>query len=320
MREIFSKIIGAGSYLPEKILTNDDLSQMVDTSDEWIYTRSGIKTRHIVGDDETTSSLASNAIKDALNKTNIDPMDIDLLIVATTTPDLVVPSTACLIQKELGLSNAVAFDVNAACTGFVYALSVADSMIKTGNYKNAIVVGAETLSRIVDWQDRTTCVLFGDGAGCVILKATDKKTGVLSSIIKSDGNYAEFLTTTGGVSKTKSSGFVLMNGKEVFKLAVTRMPAIAKEAVEKAGFKIEDVDVFVPHQANIRIIDVAVDNLGISHDKTIKIIKDIGNVSAACIPIAIDYAILNNKMKKGDKILLASMGGGFTWGAVFLEF
>lgn len=320
MREIFSEIIGAGAYLPKKILTNDDLSKIVDTSDEWIYTRSGIKTRHIADDAETTSSLAVDAIKDALNKNNISSDEIDLLIVATTTPDLVVPSTACLIQKEIGLSNAVTFDINAACTGFVYALSVANAMIKTGNYKTAIVVGAETLSRIVDWKDRSTCVLFGDGAGCVILKATEKKTGILSSIIKSDGNYASFLTTTGGVSKTKSSGFVLMNGKEVFKLAVTRMPEIAKETVEKSGFTIKDIDVFVPHQANIRIIDVAVDKLGISHDKTIKIIKNIGNVSAACIPIAINYAINNKKMKKGNKVLLASMGGGFTWGAVFLEF
>ena len=320
MREIFSKIIGAGSYLPERILTNDDLSKMVDTSDEWIYTRSGIKTRHIVAGNETTSSLAVNAIKDAIKKNNINVNDIDLLIVATTTPDLVVPSTACLVQKELGLLNAVAFDLNAACTGFVYALTVADSMIKSGNYKTAIVVGAETLSRIVDWKDRSTCVLFGDGAGCVILQATDEKTGILSSIIKSDGNYAPYLTTTGGVSKTKSSGTVMMNGKEVFKLAITRMPEIAKETVIKAGFNIEDVDVFVPHQANIRIIDVAVEHLGIPHEKTIKIIKDVGNTSAACIPIAIDYALSNDKVKKGNKVLLASMGGGFTWGAVFLEF
>lgn len=320
MREIFSKIIGAGSYLPEKILTNDDLSKMVDTNDEWIYTRSGIKTRHIAAEEQTTSSLAVNAIRDALNKNNIDAKDVDLLIVATTTPDLVVPSTACIVQKESGLSNAVAFDINAACTGFVYALTIADSMIKTGKYKTAVVVGAETLSRIVDWSDRSTCVLFGDGAGCVILQATDEKTGILSNLIKSDGNYASFLTTTGGVSKTKSSGNVLMNGKEVFKLAITRMPEIAKEVVENAGYEIGDVDVFVPHQANIRIIDVAVDNLGISHDKTIKIIKNIGNTSAACIPIAIDYAISNNKMKKGNKVLLASMGGGFTWGAIFLEF
>lgn len=320
MREMFSKIIGAGSYLPEKILTNDDLSRIVDTSDEWIYTRSGIKTRHIAADNETTSSLAVNAIKDAMQKNNISVNDVDLLIVATTTPDVVVPSTACLVQKELGLLNAVAFDLNAACTGFVYALTVADSMIKSGNYRTAIVVGAETLSRIVDWKDRSTCVLFGDGAGCVILQSTEEKTGILSSIIKSDGSYADFLTTTGGVSKTKSSGTVLMNGKEVFKLAITRMPEIAKETVIKAGFNIEDIDVFVPHQANIRIIDVAVENLGIPHEKTIKIIKDVGNTSAACIPVAIDYAISNNKMKKGNKVLLASMGGGFTWGAVFLEF
>ena len=232
MSEIYSEIIGTGSYLPEKVLTNDELSKMVDTSDEWIFTRTGIKERHIAADTEVTSDLASKAVKNALDSANIKEEDVDLLIVATITPDLVFPSTACIVQKKLGLKNAVAFDVQAACSGFVYGLTMADAMIKAGSYKTAVVVGVETLSRIMDWNDRTTCVLFGDGAGAAVLRATEEKTGILSYSIKSDGDYVDILKATGGPSSTKSSGYILMEGKDVFKLAVARMPEISEEVVK----------------------------------------------------------------------------------------
>ncbi len=261
MGEIYSEIIGTGSYLPEKILTNDDLSKMVDTSDEWIYTRTGIKQRHIAADNEYTSDLAVNAIKNALDNAKISAENVDLLIVATITPDLVFPSTSCIIQKKLGLKNAVAFDVSAACSGFVYGLTMADAMIKSGAYKTAVVVGAETLTRIMDWNDRTTCVLFGDGAGAAVLRATTEQTGIMSYSIKTDGNYLDCLKATGGPSSTKSSGNIFMEGKEVFKLAVSRMPEISKEVVAKAGKTMADVDCFIPHQANVRIIDAALKNL-----------------------------------------------------------
>ncbi len=319
MAEIYSKIIATGSYLPEKILTNNDLSKIVDTTDEWIFSRTGIKTRHIANDNEYTSTICINSIKDALKSTDLTPKDIDLLIVATITPDLVFPSTACIVQKELGLINATSFDINAACSGFIYGLSIADDMMKSGKYKNAIIVGAETLSRITDWSDRNTCVLFGDGAGCAILQATDKRTGILAHSIKTDGSYVDFLCATGGPSKTKSSGNIYMNGKEVFKLAVTKMPEISKEVVEKAGYTMSDIDIFIPHQANIRIIDSALKSLELPENKAIKTIQEHGNISSACIPLALNISMKNKKIKNGDKILLTAMGAGFTWGSVLFE-
>ena len=320
MSEIYSKIISTGSYLPKKILTNEDLSKIVDTTDEWIFTRTGIKTRCIADDSEYTSHLCINSIKDALNKTNLKPEDIDLLIIATITPDLVFPSTACIVQRELGLTNAVAFDIQAACSGFIYGLSIANSMMKSGIYKRAIVVGAETLSRITDWTDRTTCVLFGDGAGCAILEATTEKTGILASSIKSNGQYVSSLCSTGGTSSTKSSGNIYMNGKEVFRLAVEKMPEISKEVLDLAGYTINDIDIFIPHQANTRIIDSAVKSLGLDEVKVIKTIEKHGNISSACIPLALNIAISEGKIKKGDKLLLTAMGAGFTWGSILLEY
>ncbi|MBR1544951.1 MAG: ketoacyl-ACP synthase III [Alphaproteobacteria bacterium] len=320
MSEIFSEIIGTGSYLPEKILTNDDLSKMVDTSDEWIFTRTGIKKRHIAADDECTSDLAVKAIQNALDSAKVSAEDVDLLVVATITPDLVFPSTSCIIQKKLGLKNAVAFDISAACSGFVYGLTVADSMIKSGNYKTVVVVGVETLTRIMDWNDRTTCVLFGDGAGAAVLRATTEKTGILSYSIKSDGNYLDCLKATGGPSSTKTSGNIYMEGKEVFKLAVVKMPEISKEVVEKAGMTMADVDCFIPHQANIRIIDAALKNLDIPEEKVVKTIENHGNISSACIPLALDIANKSGQLKKGQNVLLTAMGAGFTWGSVFLKF
>ena len=320
MGEIYSEIIGTGSYLPEKILTNDDLSKMVDTSDEWIYTRTGIKQRHIAADNEYTSDLAVNAIKNALDNAKISAENVDLLIVATITPDLVFPSTSCIVQKKLGLKNAVAFDISAACSGFVYGLTMADAMIKSGAYKTAVVVGAETLTRIMDWNDRTTCVLFGDGAGAAVLRATTEQTGIMSYSIKTDGNYLDCLKATGGPSSTKSSGNIFMEGKEVFKLAVSRMPEISKEVVAKAGKTMADVDCFIPHQANVRIIDAALKNLDIPEEKVVKTIETHGNISSACIPLALDIANKSGKLKKGQTVLLTAMGAGFTWGSVFLKF
>ena len=320
MSEIYSEIIGTGSYLPEKILTNDDLSKMVDTSDEWIFTRTGIKERHIANDNEFTSDLAEKAVKNALTSANIKEEDVDLLIVATITPDLVFPSTACIVQKKLGLKNAVAFDIQAACSGFVYGLTMADVMIKAGTYKTVVVVGVETLSRIMDWNDRTTCVLFGDGAGAAVLRATNEKTGILSYSIKSDGDYIDILKATGGPSSTKSSGYILMEGKDVFKLAVARMPEISEEVIKKAGATMNDVDCFIPHQANIRIIDAALKNLSIPEEKVVKTIETHGNISSACIPLALDIAVKNGQIKKGNNVLLTAMGAGFTWGAVYLKF
>ena len=320
MGEIYSEIIGTGSYLPEKILTNDDLSKMVDTSDEWIFTRTGIRQRHIAADNEYTSDLAVKAIQNALDDAKMSVEEVDLLIVATITPDLVFPATSCIIQKKLGLKNAVALDISAACSGFVYGLTIADSMIKSGSYKNAVVVGAETLSRITDWADRTTCVLFGDGAGAAVLRATSEKTGILSYSIKTDGNYLDCLKATGGPSSTKTSGSIFMEGKEVFKLAVSRMPEISKEVLVKAGKTTADVDCFIPHQANVRIIDAALKNLDISEEKVVKTIEKHGNISSACIPLALDIANKNGQLKKGQNVLLTAMGAGFTWGSVFLKF
>lgn len=320
MSEIYSEIIGTGSYLPEKVLTNDELSKMVDTSDEWIFTRTGIKERHIAAYTEVTSDLASKAVKNALDSANIKEENVDLLIVATITPDLVFPSTACIVQKKLGLKNAVAFDVQAACSGFVYGLTMADAMIKAGSYKTAVVVGVETLSRIIDWNDRTTCVLFGDGAGAAVLRATEEKTGILSYSIKSDGDYVDILKATGGPSSTKSSGYILMEGKDVFKLAVARMPEISEEVVQKAGASMSDVDCFIPHQANVRIIDAALKNLSIPEEKVVKTIETHGNISSACIPLALDIAVKKGQIKKGDNVLLTAMGAGFTWGAIYLKF
>lgn len=320
MAEIFTKIIGTGSYLPSKVLTNDDLSKMVDTSDEWIFPRTGIKERHIADDNELTSDLATKAGVRALESAGVDASDIDLVILATTTPDLSFPSTACRVQANLGCVNAASFDMQAVCSGFIYALTVADKMIKSGEYKRALVIGAETLSRIVDWNDRTTCVLFGDGAGAVVVEASDEKTGILSSIIKADPSYYDILKTTGGVSATKSAGSIFMEGKEVFKLAVSKMPEVSAEAVKNAGLNLSDVDCFIPHQANVRIIDAALKHLDIAEEKTVKTLQNQGNTSAASIPIALDWAVKNGMLKKGNIALLTAMGGGFTWGAVVFKF
>jgi 3-oxoacyl-[acyl-carrier-protein] synthase-3 len=321
---IRSELIGFGHYLPKKVLTNDDLSTMVDTNDEWIRTRTGILSRHIV-EDETTSVVAGNAIKNAIDNAGILPQDVDVLILATITPDNTTPSSATKIAHKLGFRPGVpAFDISAACSGFIYALTLADNMIRLGQVKTAVIAGAECLSKIVDWTDRNTCVLFGDGGGAVVLRAkegegTDKDTGVLSTCIYSDGSQYEALGTTGGVSSTQSIGVVSMNGKEVFKHAVVSLSEAAETAIKNAAVNKEDVDWLIPHQANIRIVDSVGERLEIAKEKVIVTLDHHGNTSAASIPLALSENIQNGRLKKGDLVVLTAMGAGFTWGGAVIR-
>lgn len=318
----FSKLISTGSYLPKKILTNEDLSKIVDTSDEWIVSRTGIKQRHIADDLEKTSDLALEACKKALQKANLTPEDIDGIIVATTTPDLVFPSTASILQRKLGSRKGFAFDVQAVCSGFVYALSVADSMIRAGRAKRMLVIGAETFSRIIDWKDRNTCVLFGDGAGAVILEQTTQNPsegnnpGILDAQIFTDGHFTEELRTT-EVTEQNPHAHVVMNGSEVFKHAVTNLASVADLILEKNNLKKEDLTWLVPHQANLRIITATGKKLHLPSERVVITVDKHANTSAASIPLALDSVF--DKMKKGDLILTESMGGGFTWGAALIR-
>ncbi len=321
---IKSIITGVGGYLPEKILTNFDLEKMVETSDEWIRERTGIQSRHIAADEQTTSSLAILAAKEALKDAGISGEEIDLIILATTTPDDTTPATAMRVQAEVGAINAFAFDVQAACSGFMYALSVADKFIKTKSVKTALVIGAETLSRIVDWKDRNTCVLFGDGAGAVIVKGEEetdqnKDRGILNIILHSDGRLRELLTTTGGVSRTQNAGFVHMEGREVFRHAVTNLSNVAQELIDASNIQLSDVDYLVPHQANLRIIEGTAKKLDIPMEKVIVTLPEQGNTSAASIPLALYNGIKSQKIKKGDLVLLDAMGAGFTWAGALIR-
>ena len=321
---IYSKITGTGSYLPEKILTNAELEKIVDTTDQWITDRTGIKERCIVADGETTCDLAEKAARNAIDAAGIKITDIDLIIVATTTSDRVFPSTACLLQKRLDIHGCPAFDVQAVCTGFVYALSVADKFIKTGEAKNALIVGAETLSRIVDWSDRSTCVLFGDGAGAVVLSSSDKP-GVLSTHIHADGAYEQLLTVDGGVSEGfdnvhEGAGHIKMQGNEVFKMAVTSLGRIVDETLAANNMEKTDIDWLVPHQANIRIITATAKKLKMSMDNVVVTVDKHGNTSAASIPLALDVAVRDGRIKSNQTILLEAFGGGFTWGSVLLKY
>jgi 3-oxoacyl-[acyl-carrier-protein] synthase-3 len=314
-------ITATGSYLPEKILTNNDLSEMVETSDEWIVERTGIKQRHIAADNELTSDLCFKAAEDAINKSGINKDDIDLIIVATTTPDRTFPSTAVIVQEKLGIKNAAAFDVQAVCTGFIYALSVADSLLKNGGGKKALVIGGETMSRIVDWKDRSTCILFGDGAGAVILENKgDQDSGILNFSLHSDNCTRDLLYTDGGVSLSGKSGYIHMEGKEVFKHAVSKLAACTLETLEKSKYSAEEVDWVVPHQANQRILDSTIKKLKIPADKLISSVADHANTSAASIPLALDSAVKQGKIKRGDLVSLQAIGGGLTWGSVLLKF
>jgi len=319
---IYTQIIGTGSYLPEKVLTNADLEKIVETTDQWIVERTGIHRRHIAADHETTASLAKEAALRAIAAANISKDEIDLIIVATTTPDRVFPGTATLVQRELGIQGCPAFDVQAVCTGFVYALTIAERFIRSGSNKCALVIGAETMSRILDWKDRTTCVLFGDGAGAVIVKASDAP-GILSSHIHADGQYRDWLTVPSGVSelpqKTEDR-YVQMEGKQVFKFAVNILGSMVEETLEGSGIQKQDVDWLVPHQANIRIILATAKKLDFSMDKVIVTVADHGNTSAASIPLALDVGIRDGRIKKGDTLLLEAIGGGFTWGSILLKY
>ena len=318
---MFAKIISTGSYLPSKIMTNEDISKIVDTSDEWIVSRTGIKQRHIVADNETTSDLSYQASLNALKNASIDVSTIDAIIVATTTPDLTFPSTATILQKKLGLKGGFAFDVQAVCSGFMYGLTVADSLIITGKAKRILLVGAESMSKIINWEDRNTCVLFGVGAGAFILESTllDPKIGnnpgILGVEIFSDGQYVDELKTTMGVSSGNDIGSITMNGQEVFKHAVTNLAHVATLILNKYNLKDSDINWFVPHQANLRIITSMAKKLNLSEDKIIITVDKHANTSGASIPLALDYGFQNNKLKKGDLILTESMGAGFTWGA-----
>lgn len=314
---MYAKLIATGSYLPEKILTNKDLEAMVETSDEWIRTRSGIEQRHIVADGEATSDLAVNASRRALANANLSIDDIDLIVVATTTPDVIFPSTACIVQDKLSAKNAAAFDIQAVCSGFVYALAIVEKMIASGAHKNALVVGAETYSRILNWKDRATCVLFGDGAGAVIVTRGDTP-GILASRIKSDGSRRGILNVPGQVRNGAIYGdpFVHMDGQAVFKFAVGAMADVCNETQAAAGVTSADIDWLVPHQANVRIIDATAKRLGVPSEKSIVTVNKHGNTSAASIPLALDVAFNDGRLKRGDLVQMVGVGGGFTWGSV----
>ena len=319
----YSRIIGTGSYLPEKTLTNKDLENMVETSDEWIVTRTGIRERHIAAEGETTCDMAEQAARLAMKSAGITHSEIDLIIVATTTPDLVFPSTACLLQERLGIHGCPAFDVQAVCTGFIYALTVADNFIRCGSAKRALVVGAETLSRIVDWTDRGTCILFGDGAGAVIVEASDQP-GILSSHIHSDGQFKNLLQVPTGVSNNyqdviEGNAFIEMKGNEVFRMAVNTLGRIVDETLEHNHLKKSDIDWLVPHQANIRIINATAKKLGMSLDNVVVTVDRHGNTSAASVPLALDEAVRDGRIKAGETVMLEAFGGGFTWGSVLLK-
>jgi 3-oxoacyl-[acyl-carrier-protein] synthase-3 len=317
---IYSRIIGTGSYLPEKILTNQDLEKLVDTSDEWIYSRTGIRQRHIAAENESASDLALVASRRALDAAGITPQDIDLIIVATTTPDMVFPSTACLLQAKLGIANCPAFDLQAVCSGFVYALATADQLMKSGQYRNVLVVGAEVYSRILDWNDRSTCVLFGDGAGAVVLTKSDQP-GILASRLHADGSYAHILSVPGGVSRGAVAGRPLlqMEGNAVYKFAVKVLSEVAEETLEAAGVAKSEVDWLIPHQANVRIIQSTAKKLGLGMERVVVTVERHANTSAASVPLALDEAVRDGRVRAGQNVLLEGVGGGFTWGAVLVR-
>ncbi|MCC7134798.1 MAG: ketoacyl-ACP synthase III [Nitrosomonas sp.] len=317
---MFSRIIGTGGYLPEKILTNQDLESMVDTSDEWIRTRTGITQRHIAADDEMASDLALQASQRALAAAQIPAQAIDLVIVATTTPDMIFPSTACILQQKLGIEDGPAFDVQAVCSGFIYALAMADMFIRSGKSRNALVVGAEVYSRIIDWQDRTTCVLFGDGAGAAVLTESEQP-GILSTHLHANGRYSDVLAAPGYIcaGRVKGTPYIAMEGNTVFKFAVKVLEEAAREALAANNLQTSDIDWLIPHQANIRIINSTAKKLGIPEDKVVTTVAQHGNTSAASIPLALDLAVRDGRIQKNQQILLEGVGGGFTWGSVLLR-
>lgn len=320
----FARITGTGSYLPEKIMTNYDLEKIVDTTDQWIRERTGIEKRHIALEGQTTVDLAERASRNAMEAAGAKPEEIDLIILATTTPDRIFPSTACLLQSRLNIHGCAAFDVQAVCTGFVYALGVAEKFIKTGAAKKALVVGAETLSRILNWNDRGTCVLFGDGAGAVVLEA-DEETGILSTHLHADGDYEGLLRVPFGISQgfenmNEVNSKVEMRGNETFKMAVNTLGGIVDETLAANNLEKTDIDWLVPHQANLRIIHATARKLKMSLDRVVVTVREHGNTSAASVPLALDVAVRDGRIKKGEMIMLEAFGGGFTWGSALLRF
>ncbi len=321
MAVIRSVIRGVGAYLPKRVMTNDDFARIIDTSDEWITQRSGIRQRHFAADDELTSDLGIAAAKQALVRSGIAAEDVDLIVCATATPDRTFPATAVRIQAGLGINHGAAFDVQAVCSGFVYALTIADNFLRTGQFKRAIVVGAETFSRILDFSDRTTCVLFGDGAGAVVLEAQPQRgsrddRGLLATRIRSDGRYEDLLYVDGGPGSTKTVGHLRMNGREVFRHAVQKISGVIEETLVETGYAAEEIDLFVPHQANQRILDGIAKRLGVDPKKIMTTLAKHGNTSAASIPLALNQAFEEHRLKEGSLVLMEAMGGGFTWGAV----
>ncbi len=321
---MYSRIAGTGSYLPEKILTNHDLEKMVDTSHEWIVERTGIEKRHIAAEGQSTCDLGEIAARRAMEMAGKIAEDIDLIVFATTTPDLIFPSTACLLQKKLGISGGAAFDIQAVCTGFVYALGVADKFIKSGSHKCALVVGAETLSNILDWTDRGTCILFADGAGAVVLEASEEE-GIMSTHLHADGQYESLLNTAGGLSRNKAlldsgGAYVQMKGNEVFRMAVNTLGRIVDETLEHNNLEKSDVDWLIPHQANIRIIKATAKKLKMDMDQVVVTVDQHGNTSAASVPLALDTAVRDGRIQRGETILLEAFGGGFTWGSALIKF
>lgn len=325
MSVIRTVVVGVGSYLPSRVMTNEDISRIVDTTDDWIVERTGIHSRHIAADDEMTSHLAIAAARKAIAHAGIDVQEIDTIILATTTPDQTFPATAATVQAELGLHHGAAFDIQAVCSGFVYALTIADTFIKTGQSKTALVIGAETFSRLLDWTDRTTCVLFGDGAGAVVVKGvpgegTNDDQGVLTAHLHSDGRYRDKLYVDGGPSSTQSTGHVRMEGREVFRHAVVNIAEAINESLAATGLTAEDIDWFVPHQANKRILDGTAKRIGLPPEKVVMTVAEQGNTSAASVPLALDTAVKDGRIKRGDLVLLEAMGGGFTWGSLLFRF
>jgi 3-oxoacyl-[acyl-carrier-protein] synthase-3 len=319
-----SVVLGCGSYLPSRVLSNAELSGMVDTSDEWITQRTGIRERHIAAEGETTSDMAIAAARAALAATGMDAQSIDLIVLATSTPDNTFPASAVSVQAGLGITHGAAFDLQAVCSGFVFALATVDGLIKTGAFKRALVIGSETFSRILDWNDRGTCVLFGDGAGAVVVEAqvqpgTREDRGILTSHLRSDGRHKSKLYVDGGPSSTKTVGHLRMEGRAVFKHAVAMVTDVIEQAFKATGTTADDIDWFVPHQANQRIIDDSARKLGIAPEKVVTTVAKHGNTSAASIPLALSVAVADGRIKRGDLVMLEAMGGGFTWGAVLLR-
>ncbi len=319
-----SVIRGVGAYLPKRIMTNADIAKIVDTDDAWITERTGIKSRHIAADGELTSDLGIAAARQALVRSGIDPVDIDLVICATATPDRTFPATAVRIQAELGVTKGAAFDIQAVCSGFIFGLTTADNFLKTGQFKRALVIGAETFSRILDWTDRTTCVLFGDGAGAVVLETqpqhgTREDKGILATRIRSDGRYGDLLYVDGGPGSTKTVGHLRMNGREVFRHAVQKITGVIEETLVTTGYAADEIDLYVPHQANARILDGIARKLGVRPDKIMITLANHGNTSAASIPLALNQAFEEHRLRDGSLVLMEAMGGGFTWGAVLVR-